>query len=90
MKFVRLGAIQKLAVSPLDRVIVDPLSIVLIIKALDKLQELQVVLILGFDEFLHFDVPLDPLAAEHLLEDFVVLHKLVLGFSVPINFVHLD
>lgn len=46
---------------------------------------LQVVLVLGSSKYLHVDVPLHTIFLEGLLEHFVVLCKLIVVLSTPLD-----
>lgn len=52
---------------------------------LEPLQELQVVLILALDKFLHFNVLHDSQLGKCLLQQLKVGHELVLELSLPIH-----
>ena len=53
---------------------------------MEPLQELQIILVLTFNQPLDFDILINPKFSETLLEEFVVVDELVLGFGFEVEF----
>ncbi len=89
--FVSKAKINGAISSSLGGVVVSaPVSAIEVVVSFEPLNELKIVLILGFAKFLDLHIPFDSCFFECGLEDFEVVDEFVVVFGFPVDFVDGD
>jgi len=71
-----------------DRILVGEVRVDAVVVGLEPLHELEVVLLLGLDEFVHVDLALDAVLEEQALQNLLVLNLLLLLVGAPFHLRH--